>query len=190
VLYGGLCYLALKVARSRRALKVLLTRYASSHGRGAWASARRRVRLALLRPSRVAAGRVRQLLLLLAALAPRGALESAAAADDVVAAAIAWVAEAGTASVLELALLEEAWHCGGLFFASSSSSRAALVAPRWIFGPCAAVRCWDMAWKHTDGRLHYTACGTCKLLRGKLTRHLVRHDFGPRSFGVLFMTKL
>ena len=85
MLYGGLCYLALKVVRSRRALKVLLTRYASSHGRRARASARRRVRLAsssrlwlrqlLLRPSQVAAGRIRQLLLLrapsnLAALAP------------------------------------------------------------------------------------------------------------------------
>ena len=80
-------------------------------------------------------------------------VESAAAADDVAAAAIAWVAEAGTASFLELALLEEAWRSGGPLSLSSSSSRAALEAPRWIFGPCAAVSCWDMAW-HTDGRMH------------------------------------
>jgi hypothetical protein len=69
-------------------------------------------------------------------------VESAAAADGEVAAAIAWVAEAGTASVLELAvLLWEAWRgaiawdlAGGV--AAASSSRAALVAPRFGSGLC------------------------------------------------------
>ena len=68
-------------------------------------------------------------------------VETAAAADDVVAAAVAWVAEAGTASVLEQAVPEGAWR-GAIAWdlaggdAAASSSRAALVAPRFGSGLC------------------------------------------------------